>query len=205
MEDDNFIEFTEKELRVEQEGFRVTDSGGADWCLAKKAAALAHMEETTRDHASFIERYNRWRDQRNKADEHTIERMESLLRPWFDEQKAAGKLPHNRKSINLPSGTIGEEWHDVQWDRNDGELMPWAKSRGLVRTKEEPQWDAIKKQLRLSKDGLRAVIVHEVTDPDTGEVTQVEEVVPGVRVKQMPGNVFYVSPAGHHKENTNGA
>jgi hypothetical protein len=209
----DWLDHMAEELGAQKEGFQVKDTGGADWCIAMKAKALDRIKETKREYSNFvephqrwIERYASWLDAEIKRHEATIERMEILLRPYFDELKAAGKLPHDRKSVNLPSGTIGEQWHEVQWEQNDDELMPWAKPRGLVRTKEEVAWDAIKKQLRLSKDGLRAVIVHEVVDPNTGEVTQVEEVVPGVRVKSMPGDRFYVSPADHHKEDpTNGA
>jgi hypothetical protein len=190
--DDDFLTFTEQELHADQEDFHVTDGDRADWCIAKKAEALAHIEATQRQYARFIERYARWRDAAIKRDHATIERMDILLRPWFDQLKADGKLPHGRKSINYPSGTIGERWHAVEWARNDAELMPWAQPRGLVRTTEEPAWDVIKKQLRVSQDGWHAVIVHQVIDTDTGGVTEAEEVVPGVRVKQMPGHTFYV-------------
>jgi hypothetical protein len=70
-------------------------------------------------------------------------RLEMYLREEVAKQLEAGKKP--KKSIALPYGKIALKAQQPKFERNESELLFYAKEAGYTRVKEETDWAELKK------------------------------------------------------------
>jgi hypothetical protein len=108
------------------------------------------------------------------------------LETYYQTLATAGKVRYGEKSYALPNGRrIGYRLHEASWQVVDPDaLFEWAKGQGLVRVREETDWqDQVKPRLAALEPVHGAVAI----DRDSGEV------VPGVLLQRPAGDVFVVS------------
>jgi len=179
---EQYLRFEEEQLEVQNEGFRIDNDDKADWAVRTIRQARENMERRKVFVQAQIERLEAWQKKLDERDQETIDRMTGLLAPYFESLRPQlGK----RKSYILPSGTLQVRTAQVNYARNDDELLPYARQVGLVRVKETPDWAEMKKRLRPANDHAGAPVV----DIETGEI------VPGVTVAEPEREIFSVKAA----------
>src|SRR5690625_2606479 len=92
-------DFIEKEEFNEDEGFRVTDDGKADWAVRKIAENKQEIDRIKDFAKERIEQIKRWEESETESLENNIDFLESLLHEYLHETK--------QKRIKLPSGNVG--------------------------------------------------------------------------------------------------
>lgn len=173
---EDYLRYVEEQMETQDEGFRIDSDDKAEWAVRKIRQAQLAIEKRRQFVQAEIERLQAWQQMMDERDQATINRMTGLLQPYFEALRPSlGK----RKSYRLPSGVLQVRASGPKFERNDEQLLPWAKAVGLVRIKEQPDWSAIKDRLHVT-DSLAVV------DRETGEV------VPGVVVVEPAGETFSV-------------
>lgn len=155
--------------------FAVTDIRGAEWCLKKISRAQREYEETK----AYVD------EQKAKLDAFLADAkakfdgdkgyFESLLMPYAMEQLEGQK---KKKSIKLPSGTIGFKSVPAEIKKDDEALKAFVKESApeFIETKETVKWGEFKKTLTATEDGRY--------------ITANGEIVDGVTFEEKP-DVFY--------------
>jgi Bacteriophage Mu Gam like protein len=175
--------------------FVVDDDHKADWALRK----LGQLETQKRRRAAFvaveIERFRAWQAHEDRQAERVAAYLTTLLRPYYDQLKAVGKISARHKGYRLPHGTLTARQAPIEWEVEEATLLAWAEATHpeLVRVTKAPAWNVIKPQLIPARDAPLAEATIEVIDTRTGEVRVVP--VPGVWVKAGPREVFTPRPA----------
>lgn len=176
--------------------FVVDDDHTADWALRK----LGQLETQKRRRATFVaaemERLQAWQAHEDRQAEHFAVYLTALLRLYYDQLKAEGKVSARHKGYRLPHGTLTTRLSPLEWEVNAATLLAWAEATDpgtLVRVTKAPAWNVIKPQLMPAHEAPLAEATMEAIDPRTGEVRAVP--VPGVRVKAGPREVFAAKPA----------
>ena len=155
---DEYQDFAAAEVGTDtaNDSWRITDDAGADWALRKIAQAQRRIEQRKAFVEAEIARLQRWQEQANKQDLSDIEFFTSHLQSYFETLRESGALG-NRKTYRLPHGALQVRASGPKFERNDEQLLVWAKSVGLVRVKEMPDWSAIKQRHnRSNKVGKRS-------------------------------------------------
>jgi len=176
--------------------FVVDDDHKADWALRKLAQLDAHKRERGAFAAAEIERLPGLEALEDRQTERFAEYLTTLLRPYYDQLKAEGKVSARHKGYRLPHGTLTARQAPIEWEVDETKLLAWAEATDpetLVRVKKAPAWHVIKPKLIPASDDPLAEATMEVIDTRTGEVRVVP--VPGVRVKAGPREVFTPKPA----------
>lgn len=158
--------------------WQIEDDSQADWALRRIAWHQQQIERRKQFVQREIERLQNYLEVETERHERSIRFFEAHLRAYFERLRAEGALG-NRKTYRLPHGALQVRASGPKFERNDEQLLPWAKAVGLVRIKEQPDWSAIKERLHVT-DSLAVV------DRETGEV------VPGVVVVEPAGETFSV-------------
>lgn len=184
---DDYLEHIEQQV-PQDGGFQITNDSVADWAVQKIAQAQKRMDGRKAFVEEEVERLRQWQEAEDAKDQQTIDRMTSLLKPYFDQLRESGALG-KRKSYRLPHGTLRVRASGPKWRRVDNDaLTKWAESKGLVRVKTEVAWSDIGKHLRPESDHIGAPAVF--VDPDSGEMVE----VPGVALEAPAGESFSVAP-----------
>ena len=165
-------------VAADDESWNITDDSTADWALRRIAWHQAQIERRREFVQREMERLQAYLETEVAKHQRSIQFFESHLRAYFERLRAEGALG-NRKTYRLPHGALQVRASGPKFERNDEQLLVWAKSVGLVRVKEMPDWSAIKQRLHVT-DSLAVV------DRETGEV------VPGVIVAEPAGESFHV-------------
>lgn len=143
---------------VEKGRFAVTDEASAEWCLEKleeNAKARALIEE---QYQRMIARHEKWRADALVEIESGDIYLKGLLEPWAAEKIADGK----KKSVKLPSGTVGFRAGGETWKMGDEKveattpaLLAFVKENdaSFVKVQESVRWGDYKKTLKEMKDG----------------------------------------------------
>ena|SRR5690606_5421508 len=160
------------------ESWRITDDSTADWALRRIAWHQAQIERRREFVQREMERLQAYLQAETERHERSIRFFESHLRAYFELLRAEGALG-NRKTYRLPHGALQMRASGPKFERDDKQLLEWARQHGLVRVSEAPDWSAIKERLAVT-DSLAVV------DRETGEV------VPGVIVVEPAGETFSV-------------
>jgi Gam-like protein len=175
--------------------FVVDDDHTADWALRK----LGQLETQKRRRATFVaaemERLQAWQAHEDRQAEHFAVYLTALLRLYYDQLKAEGKVSARHKGYRLPHGTLTTRLSPLEWEVSEATLLAWAEATDpetLVRVTKAPAWNVIKPQLMPAHEAPLAEATMEAIDPRTGEVRAVP--VPGVRVKAGPREVFAAKP-----------
>lgn len=88
---------------IENEGFVVDTLEKADWAMGKIKLEREKMAQNEELVKARIEQLQEWLKKKNEASQGSITFFENLLVPFVQEQIKDSK----KKSINLPSGTVG--------------------------------------------------------------------------------------------------
>jgi phage host-nuclease inhibitor protein Gam len=122
-------------------------------------------------------------------DQRGIDFFTAHLHRYADQLVADGVLTAKRRSYKLPHGTLQLRAKPVTFARNAEALLPWAMDHGLIRTKAEVDWEALKARLVVVQAPGTIADVYTVLDGQTGEI------VPGVRVESPAHDEFTVKPS----------
>lgn len=160
------------------ESWRITDDSTADWALRRIAWHTAQIARRREFVQREIERLQAYLQAETERHERSINFFEAHLRDYYRRLQEQGLLG-DRKTYRLPHGALVVRKSGPKFERNDEQLLPWAKAVGLVRVKDTPDWAAIKERLHVT-DSMAVV------DRETGEV------VPGVVVVEPAGETFSV-------------
>lgn len=175
---EDYLRYVEEQMEAQDEGFRIDSDDKAEWAVRKIRQAQLAIEKRRQFVQREIERLQAYLQAETERHERSIRFFEAHLRAYFERLRAEGALG-NRKTYRLPHGALQVRASGPKFERNDEQLLPWAKAVGLVRIKEQPDWPAIKGRLHVT-DSLAVV------DRETGEV------VPGVIVVEPAGETFSV-------------
>lgn len=176
---EDYLRYVEEQMGTQDEGFRIDSDDKAEWAVRKIRQAQTDIEERRAFVQAQIESLQTWQRTMDERDQATIDRMKSLLHPYFEALRPQlGK----RKSYSLPSGTLQVRTSQVQFARDDAKLIEAYRAAGLVKLKESPDWAAIKKRLKPVDNKPGAAVV----DVETGEVVE------GVTVAEPEKETFSV-------------
>lgn len=149
--------------------FVVDSDDKAEWAL--------HKIEQIRKEADKWKTF--YADQARKAQE-KAEADESYFLALLESYFAF--VPHKstktQESYSLPSGKLVRKVQQPAYNRDDAQLLPWAKENALCKVVESPDWANIKKRCLINGE--------DVMDIETGEI------IPGITVEQRP-TLFTVS------------
>lgn len=113
----------------------------------KKVEIDAIIEKQIAPFLLKIEKIKEWGQQAKVEFEekqaHYSMRLEMYLREEVAKQLESGKKP--KKSITLPYGKISLKAQQPKFERNESELLFYAKEAGFTRVKEETDWAELKK------------------------------------------------------------
>lgn len=143
----------------------------AEWCMARIRAAEQAVK-------NWEAHYAKQMDGIRKREQRTIDWMSVQLRKYLMKQKEANlvKSTKTADSYALPGGTLKLKHGTWDYQRDADALLNWLKNEQLeefIKTKEEPQWGALKKCTVTMPTG-------DVVMKDSGEIVQ------GVRAVMKP-------------------
>lgn len=135
---------------VEKEAFQVSDQQTAEWTVRKIAEHRKRQREVDELLQAELFRLKQWAQRETEKEENSIMYLESLLKPWAQEQG---------KSISLPSGRVRFRKVPDKFIYDDGKVVSWAIKNlpEAVRWKSEPIKDMIKAHVKATgelPDGL---------------------------------------------------
>ncbi|WP_057768119.1 host-nuclease inhibitor Gam family protein [Cytobacillus praedii] len=140
------------------------------WFEEKKREVDAIIEKQIAPFLEKIEKIKMWGEQAKVEHEeklvHYTNLLEQYMRNEVSKQLELGKKP--RKTLSLPYGKISLKKQQPEFQKNEEELLEYAKVTGFVKVKESTDWASLKKNCVVS-DG-------KLYDTTTGEE------VPGVVV-----------------------
>lgn len=170
-------EMEQAEEQEVQQSFSVVDLESA----AEAQRRIAYFEEKKMEIDSIIEKQiapflekiekiKSWGEQAKvefiDKQAHYSSQLELYLREEVAKQLDSGKKA--KKTIKLPYGKISLKAQQPKYDKNDDELLEFAKSVGFFKVKEETKWAELKKNCEVKAGKLI--------------YTETGEIVPGVTV-----------------------
>ena len=162
-------EFLDRKIQDDNEAFKVTNEGQANWALRKIKQLQEEKKKNEQIAEDEINKIKSWLDHVNKDADDSIEYFKSLLAEYAMKQR---ENDPKFKSIKLPNGRIRFVKQRPKWVYDDKLLLKSLKEQDaeeLIRVKEEPNKAAIKK--------LFVVQNGKLINPGTGEVIEGVEVV----------------------------
>jgi len=146
-----------------QEGFKVDNIDGANWCFRKIRALKEQMNETNRIAYEEVNRIETWRKKENENAESTITYFEGLLTEYYRLLKSENP----KAKVSTPYGKISSR-KSKKWNwQNVDETLSYLKENGFnefIRVKEEIDKVTLKKTF---KNGVN---------------TETGELIPGIEV-----------------------
>ena len=151
-----------------QEGFVIDSPGKADWACQQIKAERARTAIYVTAARENIARQQELIRQATEKCERENGYLLCLLEAYM--KTVPAKETKTQKSFVLPSGKLVLKLAKVRYEHDDEALLAWCKETApdMVRVKETPAWDAIKKQILAGgelPDG-----VTPVEDPESFEV-----------------------------------
>lgn len=141
----------------------VLDDMDAEYMMNRIRQANAQYEKMESWYAYMLDKAKALRD-------NTVAWAEGNLRRYFE--TVPKKVTKTQQSYELPSGKMVMKKQDPEYERDDEKLIDWLKKNGqeaMVKVKESPDWQNLKKTLKISPDG-------------NGMVNEDGEVIPGIKV-----------------------
>lgn len=148
--------------------FRVTDIRGAEWCLKKISRAQEEYEGIKAYVDAEKARLDSFLADAKAKFDGDKSYFEGLLMPYAMEQLEGQK---KKKSIKLPSGTIGFKSVPAEITKDDEALKAFVKESApeFIETKETVKWGEFKKTLTATEDGRFITADGEIVDGVTFE------------------------------------
>lgn len=155
-------------------GFVIDSLAKAEWAMRKISWYLRKTKEVQELASKRIAQVQAWADKQEEEYDRQIAVFEAMLQPWAMRELDGAK----KRSIKLPQGTLGFRKAQPRFEQDEKALLPWVKESSpehLV-IRETVNWNELKKLL---------TVAGELAMTPDGEV------VPGVKVEQLP-DTFYV-------------
>lgn len=160
-------------LMEQSESFSIEDSATAEWAARKIFERNAERDRLISDIDDMLAFYGERRRQELERCSRDNSFLISHLERFFDRQQQ--KATKTQATYRLASCTLVRKFGGEEYTRDKAVLTAFLKTSGneaFIKTVEEPDWAAYKKQTRLMGDVL--------VDMTTGEVVQ------GVTVTRKP-------------------
>lgn len=157
-------DFIEKEEFNEDEGFRITDEGKADWAVRKIAENKQEIDRIKDFAKERIEQIKRWEESETESLENNIDFLESLLQEYLYNTE--------QKRVKLPSGSVHIRKQQPKWVYNDDAVLKSLESSKMdefIRIKKEVNKAELRKNVE--------VVGNKVVNKETGEVIDGIEIV----------------------------
>lgn len=153
----------EQEEQTEQEAFEVSDLETAAEAQRRIAYFMEEQQKidqiAEKQIAPFLEKIEKiklWQEQEKekyvKRQAFYENRLEQYMRQEVEEQKKKGRKP--QKTIKLPYGTLKLTKQQPEFQRNDSELLGYAKENGFLKVAESVDWSSIKSKCTVFGDKL---------------------------------------------------
>jgi hypothetical protein len=158
-----------------KERFKIDCLDKANWAIRKLKAFNAHQKEIDILATNEIERIKTWQEKEQKNTDSSSEFFKFLLTEYLYKCRETDK----KFKISTPYGKVSTKKQQSKWEFIDKELlMKWLvdNNENLIRTKEEPALDLIKKEFR--------ILGTEVIDSNG-------EIVPGIFIRAMADKVTF--------------
>lgn len=154
------------------EAWSITNDKDAEFAIKKIAEEKKELQRTELLIDSIISEYQFKKRIAQEQFEKKTQYLKDKLLSYFE--SVDKKTSKTQSTYKLPSGTLKKKYGGQVFDRNEEKLLEWIKQSGrnkLVKTKEYPDWEQLKK---------------EVTVTNGKAVTTDGEVVDGVVVTDKP-------------------
>ena len=165
MSEDEMMQEWEEELAMEgqtRDGFRVTDDGGAVWCVQKIREAQDECNRMVMWYAAQIEKAKA----RMNA---TVERMTTYLREYGEIVPA--KETDTQRSYKFPGGKMIWKKEHREYRHDDAVVLEGLKRDGrteYIKTVEKLDWAGLKKEISVTGELPEGVTMETV--PESFEV-----------------------------------
>ncbi|MED3575789.1 host-nuclease inhibitor Gam family protein [Cytobacillus praedii] len=117
------------------------------WFEEKKREVDAIIEKQIAPFIEKIEKIKMWGEQAKVEHEekrvHYTNMLEQYMRNEVAKQLELGKKP--KKTLSLPYGKISLKKQQPEFQKNETELLEYAKATGFVKVKHETNWAELKK------------------------------------------------------------
>ena len=160
------------EEETEQEGWKVTDDGAAEWALVKLREEENESKRIVDQCQAQIDFYQSRIQQEQERLSHSSGFLKAQLLEYF------GTVPHKKtktqESYKLPSGNLKLKYGKLQYRHDDKALLKFLQDRQMtnyIKTTQAPKWGDIRKTLVPAGDKA---------------VNQDGEIVEGVTVEHGP-------------------
>ena len=163
------------------ETWRITDDSSAQWALRKLKAEIDRLDDINAQAVAEIAKVENWRELVSKSHKQTVTYFENQLRDYM----LRVREEEGRKSIVLPDGEVQSRTIKAKAQVADKELfLKWCLANhreGWIRTKEEPNLEAVKDAVEFNGDSVVDTLTGEVVE---GLVVVEEDITVSVKVSQ---------------------
>lgn len=169
----------EQQEQTERPEFRIRDDRTAEWALGKIRDAEYEYKRIENLARQIIEEAKAKVEREAKKYEANTGYLKMKLAEYFD--GVPHKKSKSQETYSLLTGKLVRKYGGVKHTIDNDKLVGWLRAAGrddLIKTKDEPRWGELKKELDL---GCGAVAVHTATG----------EIVDGVTLEQAP-DIFTV-------------
>ena len=137
---------------LEQNGFVIDSPGKADWAVRQIKEERARRDIYTQAAREDIDRLTRLIDEASEACGRKTSYLLARLDQYLDTVPAEDAK--TQVSLKLPSGKLVRKKPVVAYERDSDALLAWCKEKNpeFVRTKEEPDWAAVKLYVQATGD-----------------------------------------------------
>jgi hypothetical protein len=173
--DDIELEEYDEITPEEKERFKIDNLDTANWALRKLSAFQKHQAEIDVLAANEISRIKTWQEKEQKTTERNADFFKFLLTEYLNN----GRLDDPKFKISTPYGKVSTKKQQPKWEFLNPELlMQWLHDNKdtLIRTKQEPALDLIKKAFTIT--GTEVIDING-------------EIVPGIYIKTLPDKVTF--------------
>jgi len=168
-------------LENESTEFVVDNDMKAEWVLKKIREAKNDCQRFTDEYQRQMDFYKAQIETLNQQTKDEIERLESMLAPYFREREQAGftKASKTQVKYDLPSGKLLMKKQEPDYSRDDKKVIEWLEKTDqgkFVKVEKKLDWAGLKRQVIVNGQNV---------------VTKDGEIVPGVTVTER-GEKFVV-------------
>jgi phage host-nuclease inhibitor protein Gam len=159
----------EEELAMEgqtRDGFRVTDDGGAAWCVRKIREAQDECDQMIMWYSAQIEKAKA----RMNA---TVERMTAYLREYGETVPA--RETKTQRSYTIPGGKMIWKKEHTEYRHDDAVVLEGLKRDGrteYIKTVEKLDWAGLKKEISVTGELPDGVTMETVPEEFTVKIEE---------------------------------
>ena len=150
----------------EEQGFRITDDGGARWAVEQIGKANAECAELEKWYQTMIQKARAKRDA-------TVERMTAYLRDYAD--MVPMRETKTQKSYPVPGGKLVLKKASTRLNHDDETILRVLKEQGRTEfiktvTVEKLDWAGLKKEVTETGELVDGITIEEVPETFTVQI-----------------------------------